>query len=69
MTAALALFLQYLPYLIQAGGSVPELISYVTKVREHYRQTGEWTKEQDDAFSKEIDDLINNPPPEWRPEA
>lgn len=69
MSAALVLFIQYLPQLLQAAAAVPEVINYVAKMREHFQQAGEWTKEQDDAFSKEIDDLIENPPPEWRPEA
>jgi hypothetical protein len=66
---ALALFIQYLPSLIQAAQAVPELVDYIGKVRETFQQSGEWTQDQDDAFSKEINDLINNPPPQWKPEA
>jgi hypothetical protein len=68
MSAALAIFIQYLPYLIQAAQAAPEVANYIAKVREHYRQSGEWTQEQDDAFSKEINELIENPPLEWKPE-
>jgi hypothetical protein len=67
MTPALVLFVQYLPDLISAAQSVPSIVNYIAKMRENFTQSGEWTQEQDDAFSKSINDLINNPPPEWDP--
>ena len=64
-----AIILQFLPYLFQAARDVPEILDYINKVRESLKQSGEWNQETEDAFTKELQDLKDNPPDWWKPEA
>lgn len=66
MAATLALFIQYLPALIKLGAEVPSIIEYVNKMRETYKTHGEWTPEAEEAFTKELQDLKDNPPKHWK---
>jgi hypothetical protein len=63
-----ALLLTFLPYLFQAAKAVPQVMDYIHKTREHLQQTGEWTQEMEDSFTKELQDLQSNPPDWWKPE-
>lgn len=57
---ALALFLQYLPWLIKGAESIPSLIDYAKKMKSNYESRGEWTPEADAAFTAELEN--------WHPE-
>lgn len=63
-----ALFVQYLPILMQAAGGVQQILEYVQKVRTALKQTGEWTPEAEAAFNAEIEKLKTDPPDWWKPE-
>ncbi len=54
------IFIQYLPYLIQLGQSIPRILEYVQEMKDNYQARGEWTPEADAAFTDEL--------AKWNPE-
>jgi len=54
MTAAIAIFIQYLPQLIQAGGAIAE---YVQKQRATWQHSGEWNDEAEQAYTAALAEL------------
>jgi len=56
----MAIFIQFLPYLIQLGQSVPRILDYVHKMKANYEARGEWTAEADQLFTEELE--------RWTPE-
>lgn len=68
MDKLLQLFLQYLPQLLQGTAAVQEIMDYIHKVREALKQSGEWDQATEDRFTAELQNLKDNPPPEWKPD-
>jgi hypothetical protein len=66
MGMAIALFLQYLPQLIQAAKSVPDVVDYIKKTHEHLKQSEEWTEEQEAQFDRHLEEVTSQP--WWQPE-
>ncbi len=64
-----AIILAFLPYLFQAAQTVPEIFDFIQKVRKDLQQSGEWDQATEDAFTKELQALKDNPPDWWKPEA
>lgn len=64
-----AILLQFLPYLFQAAQAIPQVWDFIQKTRENLKAKGEWTQEQEDAFNQELQNLKDNPPDWWKPEA
>ncbi len=48
------IFLKYLPYIMQAAGSIPSLLDFAKKMKANYEAKGEWTPEADVAFTQEL---------------
>ena len=63
-----AIILQFLPFLFQAAKDIPEIMDYINKVRASLQQSGEWSQAAEDAYTKELQDLKDNPPDWWKPE-
>lgn len=64
MPAAIAIFIQFLPQLIQGGAMIAE---YVQKQKANWQSTGEWTAEAEAAFTAEIAKLKGpNKPHHWK---
>ncbi len=63
-----ALLLQFLPYLFQAAQSIPEIWDFIQRTRANLQQKEEWSQELEDAYTKELQDLKDNPPAWWKPE-
>jgi hypothetical protein len=61
-----ALILQFLPYLFQAAKAVPQIVDFIKAIREHLKQTGEWTPDAETVFKQSLTDLENDPA--WQPE-
>lgn len=64
-----AIILSFLPYLFQAAKAVPQIVDFIQKTRTNLQQTGEWSQEAEDIFTKELQDLKDNPPDYAKPEA
>jgi hypothetical protein len=63
-----ALILQFLPYLFQAATTIPQIWDYIQKVKADLQQKGQWSKEMEEAFNLELQNLEANPPDWWKPE-
>ena len=68
MSDVIKLFIQYLPYLLKATGVIPEIMEYLQKTKAALAQSNEWDQATEDAFNKELADLVSNPPPWWTPD-
>lgn len=67
MTAIIGIIINYLPVLIKAAKSVPEVIGFIKGVQEHLKQTKEWTPEQEAEFNAKLEALTSQP--HWQPES
>lgn len=56
---------KYLPLLLKAVATMPELMSYVERMREYYSQTTEWTPEQEAAFDARVEAVTSKE--HWNP--
>lgn len=61
-----ALFLQFLPYLIQGAQEVPKLIEYIAQMRANFKQVGQWTNDEDAKFNQSLIDMGKDPA--WIPD-
>ena len=61
MLAILPIILQFLPYLVKASESVPQLIEFIAKLRAIFARDKSWTPEQEAAFDASIEELRNDP--------
>lgn len=65
MTALIPLFIKFLPYLVQAAASVPEITTFIASFHKHLSQSTAWTPAEQDAFDQETADLKSDP--YWKP--
>jgi hypothetical protein len=61
MTAIIAIILQYLPYIVEASKSIPQLVTFIAELRAIFARTKAWTPEQEAAFDASIEPLRNLP--------
>ena len=61
MTAILALVLKYLPILVQAAGSIPEITGFISGFKDIFKRDKIWTPEQEAQFDAETQALRNDP--------
>lgn len=61
MTAILALVLKYIPYLVQASASVPEITGFISSLRNIFSRDKVWTPEQEADFDASVEALKNDP--------
>ena len=66
MTAILGLVLKYLPYLVQASQSIPEITGFIGALRNVFKREKVWTPDQEKQFDAEVEALRNDP--YWTPE-
>lgn len=66
MTALAEVFLKYLPYLIQASSSIPEIITFISNIHAIFQRTKMWTPEQEKEFDDSVEALKSDP--YWKPE-
>lgn len=65
MQALIPLFIQFLPYLVKAAGSVPEIISFISQAHTHLSQSAMWTDTEQEAFDQQTTALRSDP--YWKP--
>jgi hypothetical protein len=61
MTAILALVLKYIPYLVQAAGSIPQITGFIASLKEIFTRQKIWTPEEEAKFDAETAALRNDP--------
>lgn len=61
MTAILALVLKYLPYLVQAAGSIPEITGFIASLQGIFKRNKVWTPEQEAEFDASVETLRSDP--------
>ena len=61
MTAILALVLKYLPILVQAAGSIPEITGFIAGLKNIFKRQKTWTPEEEAQFDAETAALRNDP--------
>ena len=61
MGAIIAIVLQFLPYLVDAGKSVPQIITFISELRAIFARTKAWTPEQEKAFDDSVEALRADP--------
>lgn len=66
MTALIGIIVTWLPTILKAAQSVPEIVNFVKAVQSHLKQTKEWTPEQEAEFDKRLEEVTSQP--HWQPE-
>lgn len=61
MTAIIAFVIKYLPYLITASNSVPQIISFIAGLREIFSRDKSWTPEQEAEFDALVESKRSDP--------
>ena len=61
MTAILALVLKYLPILVQAAGSIPEITGFIAGLQAIFKRDKIWTPEQAAEFDAQTEELRSDP--------
>lgn len=64
MTSIVALVLKYLPYLIQASASIPEITGFVANLKAIFQRDKVWTDEQEKEFDAQTEAMRSAP--EWQ---
>jgi hypothetical protein len=62
MGSVITLIIKYLPYLVDAAKSTPQLITLIAELRRIFSRTKPWTPEVAAAFDASLDDEIRNDP-------
>lgn len=62
----LATLLKYLPFLFQAGRTIPQIVQFVNDVKSDLEQKDEWTPEAEKAFADLLD--AEEKDSAWKPE-
>lgn len=60
------LFIEFLPLLVKAAKSVPEVITFIQKTRERFKQDKEWDAAAEEAFNRYKDEITSAP--HWKSE-
>lgn len=61
MGAIIQLILKFLPYLVDAGKSIPQIITFIAQLRAIFARTKSWTPEQEAAFDASVEALRDDP--------
>lgn len=61
MTALIPFIIKYLPYLITASQSVPQIITFIAGLREIFSRDKSWTPEQESEFDALVESKRSDP--------
>ena len=61
MSAILALVMKYLPILVQAAGSIPEITGFIAGLKGIFARQKTWTPEEEAEFDAQTAALRNDP--------
>lgn len=65
MKAIIDLFLRYLPQLVQAGKSIPDIRAFIEETKETLKQDTEWTPAIEAEFLRKVETVTSAP--HWKP--
>lgn len=66
IAAIVGLFIKYLPDLLKAAQKTPEIMQFITKLRNHLKQTKEWTADEEAEFKARKKAITSQA--HWKPE-
>jgi hypothetical protein len=61
MNAIIALVIKFLPYLVTAAQSVPEIITFIAGLEAIFKRTSVWTDAQEKEFDAQTEALRSDP--------
>jgi len=61
MTAILGLVMKYLPALVQASASVPEIMGFLSNLKAIFKRDKVWTPEQEAEFDAQTEAMRSDP--------
>jgi hypothetical protein len=61
MTSIIALVLKYLPVLIQASQSIPEITGFIASLQAIFKRDKSWTPEQEAEFDAQTEAMRSDP--------
>jgi hypothetical protein len=61
MSAIIAIIIKYLPYLVDAGKTIPQIITFIAELRAIFSRTKTWTPEQEAKFDADTEALRSDP--------
>jgi len=61
MTAILGLVLKYLPYLVQASASIPEITGFLANLKAIFKREKTWTPEEEAEFDAQTEAMRSDP--------
>lgn len=67
MTALISIFLDYLPQLVQAAKTIPEIIGFIQRTKATLETTQEWGPTEQAAYDREVETITSQP--HWQPQA
>lgn len=66
MGSIISTFMEYLPTLLNAAKTVPQVLEYVNQQKATLQTTAEWTPGQEAEFNKRLEEVTAQP--HWQPE-
>ena len=61
MPSIVALVLKFLPYLVQASATIPEITGFISGLQAIFKRDKTWTPEQEAAFDASVEALRSDP--------
>jgi hypothetical protein len=61
MAALIPLILKFLPYLIQASESIPQITTFLASLHDIFKRDKSWTAEQEQEFDAQTEALRSDP--------
>lgn len=61
MAAIIPIILKYLPYLIQASQSIPEITGFIANLQAIFKRDKSWTPDQEAEFDAQTEAMRSDP--------
>jgi len=61
MSSILVLVMKYLPYLVQASASIPEITGFLANIKAIFQRDKVWTPEQEKEFDAQTEAMRSDP--------
>ena len=61
MSSILVLVMKYLPYLVQASASIPEITGFLANIKAIFQRDKVWTPEQEAEFDAQTEAMRSDP--------
>ncbi len=61
MGAIIPIVLRYLPYLIQASKSIPEITTFISNIHTIFKRSAVWTEDQEAEFDAQTEAMRSDP--------